>query len=71
MAFGHVMLSKEICSMKMNNLQKLEKLDHTLCLNLNVGNLKFYLDEFKTLKNGIRYSYQLYENEPKKIQNEN
>ena len=28
-------------------------------------------DEFKTLKNGIRYSYQLYENEPIKIQNEN
>ena len=133
--------------MKMNNSQKFEKLDHTLCLNFNAGNLKFYLDEyndgpdggpidckdihemldilddlvpameyldlldkampemtrfyhsfvvdgavgydyykahwnlftrcllnedeFKTLKNGIRYCYQLYENEPKKVQNEN
>ena len=30
----------------MNNLEALEKIDHTVCLNLNNGTLKFGLDEY-------------------------
>ena len=30
----------------MNSLEALEKIDHTICLNINNGTLKFGLDEY-------------------------